>query len=108
MPGETNQVVDKTIRFLEEVKPDYVALSGLDPVPGSPFYNNPKSFGIKTIDGDLSKHAHLMFRFGDDEDIGLPFEYEEQTPWGPSLSRKQIADNIRTVQQYLRDHGMTY
>ena len=108
LPGETNQVVEKTIRFLEEVKPDYVALSGLDVVPGSVFHNSAKSLGIKSIESDLSKHAHLMFRFGDDEEVGLPFEYEKVTPWGPSLSRKEIANNIRQVQQYLRDHGMTY
>ena len=108
LPGETNKVVEKTIRFLEEVKPDYVAVSGLDPVPGSVFHENPKLFGIKSIDRDLSKHAHLMFRFGDEEDIGLPFEYESETPWGPALSREEIAENIRKVQQYLRDHGMTY
>ena len=108
LPGETNQVVEKTIRFLEEVKPDYVALSGLDVVPGSVFHNSAKSLGIKSIESDLSKHAHLMFRFGDDEEVGLPFEYEKITPWGPSLSRKEIANNIRQVQQYLRDHGMIY
>ena len=108
LPGETNQVVEKTIRFLEEVKPDYVALSGLDVVPGSVFHEHAKSLGIKSIESDLSKHAHLMFRFGDDEEVGLPFEYEKVTPWGPSLSRKEIANNIRQVQQYLRDHGMIY
>ncbi|OGN00079.1 MAG: hypothetical protein A3B91_01340 [Candidatus Yanofskybacteria bacterium RIFCSPHIGHO2_02_FULL_41_29] len=108
LPGETNQVVEKTIRFLEEVKPDYVALSGLDVVPGSVFHESAKSLGIKSIEKDLSKHAHLMFRFGDDEEVGLPFEYEKETPWGPSLSREEIANNIRQVQQYLRDHGMVY
>lgn len=108
LPGETNQVVEKTIRFLEEVKPDYVALSGLDVVPGSVFHKSAQTLGIKSIESDLSKHAHLMFRFGDDEEVGLPFEYEKMTPWGPSLSRKEIANNIRQVQQYLRDHGMVY
>ncbi len=107
LPGETNQVVEKTIRFLEEVKPDYVALSGLDVVPGSVFHKNAKSLGIKSIDDDLTKHVHLMFRFGEEE-VGLPFEYEKETPWGPSLSRGEIANNIRQVQQYLREHGMIY
>ena len=108
LPGETNQVVEKTIRFIEEVKPDYVALSGLDVVPGSVFHEHAKSLGIKSIEKDLSKHAHLMFRFGDDEEVGLPFEYEKMTPWGPSLTREEIANNIKQVQQYLRDHGMVY
>ncbi|MBI2064456.1 MAG: B12-binding domain-containing radical SAM protein [Candidatus Yanofskybacteria bacterium] len=108
LPGETNQVVEKTIKFLEEVKPDFVALSGLDVVPGSVFHNSAESLGIKSIEQDLSKHAHLMYRFGDDEEVGLPFEYEKETPWGPSLTREEIANNIKQVQKYLRDRGMSY
>jgi radical SAM superfamily enzyme YgiQ (UPF0313 family) len=108
LPGETNQVVEKTIKFIEEVRPDFMAVSGLDVVPGSVFQKNAKSLGIKSIEPDLSKHAHLMYRFGDDEEVGLPFEYEKMTPWGPSLTREEIANNIKQIQQYLRDHGMVY
>ena len=108
LPGETEHVVERTIKFLEEVDPNYVALSGFDPVPGSPFYNNPKKYGLKYIDKDLSVHAHLLYRFGDEEDVGLPFEYEEHAPWGKSLSRGQIVENIKTLQEWLRERGMSY
>ena len=108
LPGESRNVVENTIRFLENVQPDYVALSGLDPVPGSPFFNNPKKFGIKYISNDLSRHAHLVFRFGDEEDVGIPFEYEDQTPWGKSFTRDEIIANIKTVQGWLRERGMSY
>jgi radical SAM superfamily enzyme YgiQ (UPF0313 family) len=108
LPGESRQIVDRTIRFLEEVRPDYVAVSGFAPVPGSPFYNDPQKYGIKRIDDDLSRHAHLVYRFGDDEDVGLPFEYEAETPWGKSFTRDEIIGNIKTVQQWLREQSMSY
>lgn len=108
LPGESSKVVDRTIAFLEEVEPDFVAVSGLDPLPGSTFYNNQEKYGIKHVDSDLSKHAHLIYRFGNEEEVGLPFEFEENASWGKSLSREEIANNIKTVQAYLRDHGMSY
>jgi radical SAM superfamily enzyme YgiQ (UPF0313 family) len=108
LPGESEDVLDRTLRFLDDVRPDYVAVSGFDPVPGSLFFKDPKKYGIKSISTDLSLHQHLMFRFGDEEDIGLPFEYEEETPWGRGQTSEQIADNIRTVQAYLRENDMCY
>ena len=108
LPGETKDVVKKTIEFLDDTRPDYVALSGFDPVPGSTFYKDAAYYGIKYIGEDLSKHAHLLYRFGDDEDVGLPFEYEENTRWGKSLTRDEIINNIQEVQQYLREKGMSY
>jgi radical SAM superfamily enzyme YgiQ (UPF0313 family) len=108
LPGESRHVVERTIRFLEEVQPDFVALSGFDPVPGSVFHREPQKYGIKHIDSDLSRHAHLLYRFGDDEDVGLPFEYESETPWGKSFTRQEIAENIKTVQKWLRDKDMCY
>ena len=108
LPGESKNVLETTIRYLEEIQPDFVAVSGFDPIPGSYFYRNPKEFGIKSIDPNLSKHAHLLFRFDSEEEVGLPFEYEKQTSWGPSLSREEIADNIRQLQGYLGERGMIY
>ncbi|MBS30378.1 MAG: hypothetical protein CMG39_04370 [Candidatus Marinimicrobia bacterium] len=108
LPGESKNVLKKTIDFLDSVKPDYVAVSGFAPVPGSPFYQNPKKYGIKHIYDDLSQHAHLLYRFDEDEDSGLPFEYESTTPFGKSLSRDEIIFNIKEVQKYLREREMSY
>ncbi len=108
LPGETNQVLERTIRFLEEVRPDFVAVSGFDPVPGSPFYAEPERYGIKWIDKDFSRHAHLVYRFGHEEDTGLPFEYADETPFGPGRKRADIVNDIRTLQDWLRERGMSY
>lgn len=108
LPGESINVVEKTIKFLEDVVPDYVALSAFDPIPGSPFFTEPKKYGIKNIDNDLTKHSHLVYRFDDEEEVGLPFEYEEFTPWGKSFTRNEILENVKTLQKWIRERGMSY
>ncbi|WP_413204344.1 B12-binding domain-containing radical SAM protein [Rhodospirillum sp. A1_3_36] len=108
LPGESQQVLDNTIAFLEDTQPDFVAVSGFDPVPGSPFYRNPQDHGIAHIDDDLTKHAHLLYRFGEKEDVGLPFDYAEETSWGTPLTRAEIQSNIMNIQSYLRERGMSY
>ncbi len=108
LPGETDAVLDRTMEFLDEVRPDYVAVSGFDPVPGSAIYADPAAYGITRIDSDLSRHAHLLYRFGDAEDVGLPFEYAEQTPFGPGRRRERIVADLCSIQSWLRERGMTY
>lgn len=108
LPGEPDDIVDKTIKFLEEVDPDYASVSGFDPVPGSPIARQPEKFGIEWIDEDLSKHAHLLFRFADEEEVGLPFRYAPVGPWGKTFSREQIKDNIKVVQHWLKDRNKVY
>lgn len=108
LPGEPRDIVERTNRFIEETRPDYVALSGFCPLPGSPIFNNPKKFGVKFIDRNWSKHAHLLYRFSNEEEVGLPFEYEEETPWGKSFSREQIKENIRLTQRWLESQQMVY
>ena len=108
LPGEPENIVEMTRTFVEETRPDYVSLSGLDPIPGSDIYNNYEYYGIKYIDKDWEKHAHLIYRFSDCEEVGLPFVYEETNRWGKTFSRNEIVENIRQMQRYLRKHKMTY
>jgi radical SAM superfamily enzyme YgiQ (UPF0313 family) len=108
LPGEPPEIVSMTRKFIEEVKPDYVNVSGFCPVPGSEIFNNSEYYGIKYVNQDWSKHAHLLFRFSDEEYIGLPFEYHQTNRWGRAFSRDEIASNIRQLQHYLRDHNMCY
>ena len=78
---------------------------------GSPedteIYKNQKRFGIKYVDKDWGKHAHLLFRFSNEEVAGLPFEYEEETPWGKSFSRDEIIANLQAVQAFCRENNLT-
>jgi len=108
LPGEPHNILPLTLDFIAETQPNYVSVSGLDPVPGSDIYNNYCDYGIKYIDQNWEKHAHLMFRFSDHEEVGLPFEYKPVNRWGKTLKRRQIVENIRLLQRHLREHKMTY
>jgi len=108
LPGEPENIVTKTIEFIQNLNPDFVAVSGFCPVPGSVIYNCPEYFGIKKIYTDWNQHAHLMHRFSDEEDHGIPFEYEKINKWGETFSREQIIENIKEVQNYLRQYEMSY
>ena len=108
LPGEPKNIVEKTVKFIEKYRPDYISLSGFCPMPGSPIYNNPDKFGIEYIDKDWDKHAHLLYRFSDTEHVGLPFRYKKETEWGNSFTRDQIIGNIKEVQKWLSTQSMTY
>lgn len=108
LPGEPPDILDKTIRFIEDTQPDYVNVSGFCPMPGSVIFHNKGEFGIKYINDNWSKHAHLMMRYSDEEHFGLPFEYEANNKWGKTLSNSEITSNIKRLQSYLRNNGMSY
>jgi radical SAM superfamily enzyme YgiQ (UPF0313 family) len=108
LPGEPADILEQTLRFIEEAQPDYVNVSGFCPVPGSPIFYDQARFGIKEIDSDWNRHAHLMMRFSNEEHFGLPFRYEDKTPWGTSFSNGAIMQNIKTVQVFLRENGRCY
>lgn len=108
LPGEPADIVEITRRFIDETTPDYVNISGFCPVPGSDIFRNSKYYGIKHIDNDWRKHAHLVYRFSDDEHFGLPFEYEDTNQWGKAFKRSEIIENIKTLQHYLKERKMAY
>ena len=88
LPGEPKDIVNKTVKFIEKYKPDYISLSGFCPMPGSPIYKDPQKYDIEFIDKNWDKHAHLLYRFSDNEHVGLPFKYKKNTKWGNSFSEK--------------------
>jgi len=108
LPGEQHDIADQTIEFIEDMAPDYVAVSGLDPFPGSQIFNNQDYYGIKSVDYDWGNHAHLLYRFSDEEEAGVPFEYHEENQWGKTLTRKEIVGAIKKVQKYARDQELLY
>lgn len=108
LPGEPPDIVERTITLVEDVKPDFVNVSGFCPVPGSAIASHPEQFGIGKIETDWRRYAHLMFRFEDEEHFGLPFEYCQEAPWGRSFSKQEIIANIKTIQHYLRERKMVY
>jgi len=108
LPGEGHDIAKKTIDFLGKVEPDYISVSGFCPLPGSTIYRNPEKYGIEYIDNNWNNHSHLLYRFSDEEEVGLPFRYKNETPWGKPLSRDQIKEGIIEVQAWGRENGMLY
>ena len=108
LPGEPSNIVEKTISFIKNNEIDFVHVSGFCPLPGSQIFDDYKNFGIKNINKDWSKHAHLVYKFQDVEDVGLPFEYEDEYIWGKNFKRKEIINNIITLQSWLRDNKKSY
>ena len=108
LPGEPKDVVEKTINLLEEIEPNYASVSGFLPVPGSPIANNPDAFGINKIDKNWHNYSHLLYRFSDSEEVGLPFEYDTSPSSINVFNKEQIQQNIMEVQDWLRERGMVY
>jgi radical SAM superfamily enzyme YgiQ (UPF0313 family) len=107
LPGEPQDIVDITKRFLAETEPDAVSLSAFCPFPGSPIAKDPAYYGIRLLDHDWSQYSHLLYRYEDDEALdGLPFEYEPVNRWGKTFTRREILDNILTTQHWIRERDM--
>lgn len=108
LPKEPEDIVNRTISFIEEYDPDYVSVSGLCPIPGSDMFEHPSKYGIKVIYKNWNQHAHLMYRFSDDESHGLPFEYDIENNSVKLFSRVEIINNLIHLQKYLREKGKSY
>ena len=93
LPGEPKNIVEKTIKFIETHKPDYVSLSGFCPMPGSPIFNDPDKYGIEFIDKDWDKHVICFSDFLTKRKL-LLFRYKKESHMGNQFSRDQIANNI--------------
>lgn len=108
LPGEKEDILEKTINFIKENEIDFANVSGLCPLPGSTIFEKAEEYGVKFVDKDWGKHGHLIYRFGDEDDIGLPFEYSKDTPWGKSLPRETTLNNIKRMQEWLTSNNKSY
>jgi len=109
LPGEPKDIVEKTIKYIEDVKPSSVLASILTPIPGSAIYKNPDKFGI-ILDNDInfSKLFNVFNRFGTDEEVLMSFKYKETTPFGKSMTNEEIIKNYNDLQSYLRSKNLNF
>uniref|UniRef100_A0A6H1Z9S0 Putative radical SAM superfamily protein n=1 Tax=viral metagenome TaxID=1070528 RepID=A0A6H1Z9S0_9ZZZZ len=49
LPGETHETVQETMAWIENAKPDDIAVSIFQPLPGSDVFNNPDKYGVEFI-----------------------------------------------------------
>lgn len=106
LPGEPQDIVEKTWSFIEEVQPDLVTLSLFTIRPGTEVYNHPERFGITEINTDWSKTMHTHGR--SDERPILTFRYLPQTVWGQSLSPKKIIANYVELRKRLQEKNLSF
>ena len=106
LPGEEKDVVKKTLEFIDETEPDLVTLSLFTPRPGTEVFNNPKKFGIKNIGENWEKKMHLVDRYKY-EAPAVTFEYEDNSPWGKSLTGEQIIKNFQELHTAIKERGLS-
>lgn len=106
LPGEPEDIVERTWKFIKETEPDLVILSIFTVRPGTEVFNNPKKFGIRYVDTEWSKTRHMFGRY-EHETPTITFEYEECAPWGKGLSKESIINNYIQLQTKLRENGLS-
>jgi radical SAM superfamily enzyme YgiQ (UPF0313 family) len=104
LPGEPDNIVEKTLDFLDETQPDLVVVSLFTVRPGTDIYANPKKFGIKQIYGDWKNAMNLQNRY-EQEPMKLTFEYGDETPWGKGFSKERIIGNFLELQAKIDQRG---
>lgn len=105
LPGEPPDIVERTWRFIEETEPSLVYLSLFTVRPGTEVFDNPKRFGIRSLQTNWRKTMHMYGRYSD-EIPSLTFEYERDAPWGRAFSSQQIVENYLELQSRLKARGM--
>lgn len=109
LPGEPDDIAQKTIDFIKETEPSSVFLSLLCPLPGSEIYNNPQKFGIKINPNiPFDKYFNAFGRFSEKEKPIPIFEYEEITPFGRGRSMDKILKDHVRVQSFLRENKLNF
>ena len=83
LPGETEKTIKETARWIEEAKPDDIAVSVFQPLPGSSIFKNPDKWGV-----NFKYNGQPMWY------RGIPGDYK------PTVETKELSTD-RIV--YLRD-----
>jgi len=108
LPGEPDDIVERTLTFIDETEPSSVLLSYLYPVPGSILFKNPKRFGITINTFDWRRYTATAGRFTEDELPDIIFDYDQITPWGRGVSKERIFENYVKLQSILRERGLNF
>lgn len=102
LPGETEDIVQKTQDFLDETNPSSVLLHLFCPMPGSKIFHQPEQFGIEIDSLRWDEYLCVFGRFEDMEVPHMIFRYGE----GRGMSNERIVANYLTLQSMLRDRKL--
>lgn len=105
LPGEPEDVVERTWKFIEETDPVSVYLSLFTLRPGTDIFDNPEKYGIKWVNSDWDKTMHMYSRY-EKEIPELTFKYHDYAPWGGKmLSNEKIVKNYLELQDRIIKSG---
>lgn len=93
-PGETQETVNETKRFIERADPDKFTLFAFVPLPGCDVWKNPKKYGVT----DLSKDWNQYFNIAGQYEGGITFETKD-------LSKKEFLRLHDDLAKFLLEKG---
>ncbi len=104
LPGEPQDIVEQTWKFIKETDPANVYLSLFTARPGTDVYENPEKYSIKQLGTNWKETMHLYCRY-EKESPTLTFSYEENASWGLSMSNQKIIENYLELQDRIKSSG---
>ncbi len=108
LPGEPDDIVRQTLKFIDDTSPVSVMLSILCPMPGSEMFENPGNFGIEIDTEDWDKYHIVFGRFDPKELPDMVFHYRDECPWGKGTGKENIIKNYIELQSELRDRKLIF
>jgi len=93
-PGETQETIDATKRFMDKADPDKFTLFQFVPLPGCDVYKHPEKYGITEMNQDWDQFFNIAGQY----EGGSTFKTNE-------LSSERIKYLHNDLLKYLRDRG---
>lgn len=109
LPGEPDDVVEQTLKFIDDAGVESVFLTIFTPISGSEMWQHPERFSIKLCK-TAKYNAVLVFgRFNAEEiPTALDFTHDEVTPWGKGKTSERIIQDYIKLQSILRERKLNF
>ncbi len=108
LPGEPEDVVKQSLKFIDETNPKSVLLSLLYPIPGSEIFERSENFGIEIETYYWEKYRGTFGRKSDYDLPNMIFHYKDICPWGKGITKDKIINNYIELQTILRDRKLNF
>jgi anaerobic magnesium-protoporphyrin IX monomethyl ester cyclase len=100
-PGETQETVDETKRFMDEADPDKFTVFQFVPLPGCDVYKHPQAYGVTEMNQDWDQFFNIAGQY----EGGSAFRTEELSPERVQYLHDDLIKHLMDRQG--RDHGQT-